>query len=122
MQATASSTAPSVGRLQATETALLICDVQERFRDIISGFSGVVDTARRMARGAEALEIPVIATEQYPKALGSTVEELKQVLPQGAFIQDKNRFTMCGRVPTLPVGLYKDRRAVTKIFKPEELR
>lgn len=96
MQAAASSAAPSVGRLQATETALLICDVQERFRNIIAGFPAVVDTARRLARGAEALEIPVIATEQYPKALGSTVEELKQVLPESAFIQDKNHFTMCG--------------------------
>ena len=47
-------------------------------------------------RGAEALQIPVVVTEQYPKALGNTVEEIQAVLPAGSLIQDKFDFTMCG--------------------------
>ena len=35
----------SVGRLPPNETALLVCDVQERFRPVISGFPAVVDTS-----------------------------------------------------------------------------
>ena len=42
-------TAPSrIGKLLPDETALLVCDVQERFRPIISNFTAVVDTSRRM--------------------------------------------------------------------------
>lgn len=38
--------------------------------------------------------MPIIATEQYPKALGSTVTELKDVLPASASIIAKTRFSM----------------------------
>ena len=39
-----------LGRLVPSETALLVCDVQERFRPVISGFPALVDTSRRMVR------------------------------------------------------------------------
>lgn len=57
----------------------------------------VIDTAKRMIRGAEALDMPVVVTEQYPKALGNTVKELKGVLPTKSLIQDKFSFSMMGR-------------------------
>ena len=55
---------------------LLICDVQDRFRDIIWGFDSVVRTSKLMIDGASVMKVPVVATEQYPKALGATVPEL----------------------------------------------
>ena len=70
--------------------------LQERFRPVISGMPAIIDTARRMIKGATALKLPVVATEQYPKALGNTVEELKEVLPSNALIQDKLYFSMMG--------------------------
>lgn len=46
-------------------------------------------------RGANILGLPIITTEQYPKALGSTVTELTDVLPAGsAPIIAKTRFSM----------------------------
>ena len=65
----------------------------------------MVDTAQRMVKGANALDIPVIVTEQYPKALGNTVEELKGVLKDDALIQDKLDFTMFGECLRLPAFL-----------------
>lgn len=50
MATAASAAARSVGKLAPEETALLVCDVQERFRPVISGFPAVVDTSRRMVR------------------------------------------------------------------------
>ena len=47
-------------------------------------------------RGAKALDIPVVVTEQYPERLGSTVSELQQVLPPDALIQSKLEFSMLG--------------------------
>lgn len=50
MATAAAAGRPSVGKLAPEETALLVCDVQERFRSVISGFPAVVDTSRRMVR------------------------------------------------------------------------
>eukprot|EP00879_Flechtneria_rotunda_P027337 GHRR01029282.1.p2 GENE.GHRR01029282.1~~GHRR01029282.1.p2 ORF type:complete len:111 (+),score=33.75 GHRR01029282.1:342-674(+) len=86
--------ARSLGRLQKQSTSLFICDIQERFRPIIAGMPAVVDTARRMIRGANILGLPVIVTEQYPKALGNTVRELKEVLQPKSPIISKTRFSM----------------------------
>ena len=41
-----------VGKLAAEETALLVCDVQERFRPVITGFPAVIDTSKRMVSRA----------------------------------------------------------------------
>lgn len=86
--------AKGLGRLLPTSSALFVCDIQERFRPIISGFPAVVDTSRRMIRGANILGLTVITTEQYPKALGNTVPELKDVLSPSSPIVAKTRFSM----------------------------
>ena len=52
------------------------------------------------ARGAQALQLPIHVTEQYPKALGPTVSELKEVLPADQRYVDKTRFSMCGALPS----------------------
>ena len=83
-------------------------DLQERFRPVISGMPAIIDTARRMIRGASALELPVIVTEQYPKALGSTVKELSEVLPSNALVQDKLHFSMIGK----PLGFHPSCTAI----------
>ncbi len=36
------------GKIQPEQCALLVCDVQERFTALITGFDVVVDTCRRM--------------------------------------------------------------------------
>jgi len=100
-----SSAAVRLGRIAPQDTALFICDVQERFRSVISGFPAVVDTSRRMARAAQALQLPIIVTEQYPKALGNTVPELAEILPQGTPIVAKTDFSMC--VPDVVTELEK---------------
>ncbi|KAG8817949.1 hypothetical protein FRC19_010982 [Serendipita sp. 401] len=56
--------------------AFFVCDIQERFRSAIYGFPALVQTSKRMIEFARLLKVPVIATEQNPRALGSTVEEL----------------------------------------------
>ena len=44
--------------------------------------------------GAQALSLPIIVTEQYPKALGNTVAEISSVLPPGTTVVAKTRFSM----------------------------
>lgn len=87
----------NLGRLRPEETALFVCDVQERFRSVIHGFPAVVDVAQRMVRAAPELGLAgIVVTEQYPKALGSTVAEVGDVLGDGVYkrIVAKTDFSM----------------------------
>jgi nicotinamidase-related amidase len=86
------ASARALGRLCPSSTALLVCDVQERFKPLICGFPAVADVARRMVKGAQALQIPVLATEQYPQKLGATVPEVE--LPPGTPVIPKTKFSM----------------------------
>ena len=65
-----------VVRLTPASTVFLLCDVQERFRAGIHKFGSVVGGSKRLAAAAEELKIPLVVTEQYPKGLGHTVDEL----------------------------------------------
>ncbi len=85
---------PAPGRLQDSDTALFICDVQERFRSVIHGFSAVADTSRRLSQAAAELKLPTVVTEQYPKALGHTVSEVADVLPEPSLTVAKTDFSM----------------------------
>jgi len=56
--------------------AFFVCDIQERFRPAIHEFTCMVATSRRLLEIARLFKVPVLATEQNPRALGSTVTEL----------------------------------------------
>lgn len=45
-------------------------------------------------RGANTMGIPVIVTEQYPKALGHTVSELRECLAANTPVVSKTLFSM----------------------------
>ena len=66
----------SLGILRAPKTSLFLCDMQEKFRPNIKYFDEVVANSSRVLKAASLMEVPVMATEQYPKGLGSTVPEL----------------------------------------------
>ena len=64
----AASSTPYLGELVPSRCVLLLCDLQERFRPSIVHFDEVVENAARMVRVANIMNIPIIGTEQYPKA------------------------------------------------------
>jgi hypothetical protein len=73
-----------LARPRAESAVLLLCDIQERFR------------RRRatLARTAALLRLPVVTTEQYPKAFGRTVRELDFVAAEGGRTFEKLKFSM----------------------------
>ncbi|XP_069135709.1 isochorismatase domain-containing protein 1-like [Argopecten irradians] len=81
-----------LGNLALDKTVIFVCDMQERFRPAISYFAEIVEVAGRILEASKLLNIPVIVTEQYPKGLGSTVEELDISHAAGKF--DKTKFSM----------------------------
>jgi len=84
-----------VAKLIPKTSALFVCDIQERFRPLIQYMPSVIHVAKNMINSAHILNIPIVATEQYPKALGSTVDELKEPLKKAsANIFEKKKFSM----------------------------
>jgi nicotinamidase-related amidase len=71
------------GRLEAGRTALIVVDVQEGFRKAIPDFERVATATATLIGGAEAIGIPIVISEQYPKGLGQTVPEVADHLPEG---------------------------------------
>jgi len=70
-------------KLDPLRAALVVVDVQEGFREAIPDFDRIAAAVATLARGAAAIEIPVVVTEQYPKGLGGTVPEVADHLPEG---------------------------------------
>jgi nicotinamidase-related amidase len=85
---------PSI--LQASQTALVIVDVQEAFRRAIPELDRVISNIARAAHGFRIFDLPVVVTEQYPQGLGRTVEEIISVLPPDARAIEKSCFSACG--------------------------
>uniref|UniRef100_T1JBN4 Serine racemase n=1 Tax=Strigamia maritima TaxID=126957 RepID=T1JBN4_STRMM len=82
-----------VGRLAAKETALFLCDMQEKFRPTIKHYPAIIHVSNRLLQAVKMLDMPVIVTEQYPKGLGRTVKELG-IDKYGLKPYEKTQFSM----------------------------
>lgn len=78
----------------ASNTCLLVCDVQERFRPLIWRFPALVNGARTLCRAAAALGLPTALTEQNPARLGATVPEVRAACAADANVLPKMLFSM----------------------------
>ena len=59
-------------KLDAARTTLIVVDVQEGFRNAIPDFERIAKATATLIEGAQAIGIPIVVTEQYPKGLGET--------------------------------------------------
>jgi nicotinamidase-related amidase len=73
----------AAGKLDPERTTLVVVDVQEAFRKAIPDFDRIAKATATLIEGAEAIGIPIVITEQYPKGLGETVPEIADHLPEG---------------------------------------
>ncbi|MPC32713.1 isochorismatase domain-containing protein 2-like [Portunus trituberculatus] len=83
-----------LGKLIPQNTCLFLCDLQEKFRNSIQYFPQIVEVSGRLLKAFSLLELPVVATEQYPKGLGNTVAELS-IAEHNVPVFDKTKFSMC---------------------------
>mmetsp|Transcript_25536 Transcript_25536/g.37465 ORF Transcript_25536/g.37465 Transcript_25536/m.37465 type:complete len:229 (-) Transcript_25536:243-929(-) len=61
-----------LGKLHPSSTALLVCDIQERFRPLIHNGETVIRTARFLTSVSQELDVPILTTQQYTKVFGPT--------------------------------------------------
>lgn len=82
--------------LDRKKTALIVVDMQEAFRAAVSDFPLIASRISIAVRGFQALDLPIVITEQYPEGLGRTAEEILFSLPPDFEIVEKTTFSSCG--------------------------
>lgn len=97
---------PAVIRLNPAECALLLVDLQEKLVRVVDPDEACVARADLLALGARKLGVPVLATEQYPKGLGKTVEMIARHLTVPPW--EKTRFSAA--IDPVIDWLHKDAR------------
>ena len=70
------SATAAIGKLNRKRTALLLCDLQQRFRPVIWKMETVVQTAQYLTSVAKVFDMPIIGTQQYTKAFGPTLQDV----------------------------------------------
>jgi nicotinamidase-related amidase len=81
--------------LDADDSVLLIVDMQTRLGASMpaDAWASTRDTTIMLARAAGELDLPVLATRQYPKGLGDTAPEITEALPDASVTVDKTSFS-----------------------------
>lgn len=85
--------------VRAVDSVLVVIDIQERLAAVMPARDGVVRKAGILVEAAARLGVPVVVTEQYPKGLGYTVQELVEKLPANAERVEKTTFSACAALP-----------------------
>jgi nicotinamidase-related amidase len=62
--------------LRKEDCLLLIIDIQDRLAAVMEYKKKIIKNAKVLLKASELMDIPIIITEQYPRGLGSTVNEL----------------------------------------------
>ncbi len=81
--------------LEADSCALVVVDIQEKLLPPIFNKEHLVKNSQLLIRLAKILELPIMATTQYSKGLGSTVPEIASLL-EGVTAFDKLEFSCFG--------------------------
>lgn len=66
--------------LKRDQSCLVLIDVQEKLMPLVQNAEAVLERCHWLMRLARDLTIPLLASEQYPKGLGSTVELLRPLI------------------------------------------
>ncbi|MDR1573687.1 MAG: isochorismatase family protein [Clostridiales Family XIII bacterium] len=75
-------THPNIKRLKRNDTILVAIDLQERLMPAIHRGEELTELSARLIRGCRVLGVPVLATQQYTRGLGATVDAARAALTE----------------------------------------
>ena len=78
--------------IQRGTSFVLMIDIQKRLAPAIDRGDAIIKRNQWLLEVANELSVPVLATEQYPKGLGHTVDELQAALSH-AIVLEKTHFS-----------------------------
>ncbi|WP_416189960.1 isochorismatase family protein [Neisseria sp. CCUG17229] len=79
--------------MKPENTLCIVVDIQERLLPALHNADSMVERSRVVIQGLQALDVPLVATEQYPKGLGKTVPAVQLLFGDGAAVFEKTRFS-----------------------------
>ena len=82
--------------LDRERSVLVLIDVQEGYRGALHAWDRVVGASTLLMQGGAVLGVPLLVTEQYPRGLGHTAEELAARFPPGLAVIEKMTMSCCG--------------------------
>jgi nicotinamidase-related amidase len=85
-----------MNNLNPNDNCLILVDMQEKLQKAMSNVSQCIENQELLLKAAGILEIDSIVTEQYPKGLGKTIDELKCLLPEKTPVIEKTSFSCFG--------------------------
>ncbi len=80
--------------LKKEDSLLLLIDIQERLIKAMAHGDRVVKNTNILLETSKIMDMPILITEQYPRGLGHTVEEISN-LHKEVEVFDKSTFTAC---------------------------
>ena len=78
--------------MNAQDCTLLVIDVQAKLNPVMFDPDRTPAGAVKLLKASNILDVPALVTEQYPKGVGETVEDLQDLIPTGCPIE-KNSFS-----------------------------
>jgi nicotinamidase-related amidase len=82
-------------RLERDKAAVVVVDIQERLMAAMKYAEKVYKNTNIIIEASKHLGLPVVVTEQYPRGLGHTVDEVKSCLSAYEPVE-KITFSCCG--------------------------
>lgn len=73
--------------LNKNDSLLLLIDVQEKLVPFIFNKEQCIARCEWLLKLGQRMQVPLIASEQYPKGLGATVAELRDYIPAAEFVE-----------------------------------
>ncbi len=99
-------------QLDVDRAFVLTVDIQERLLPFIRHHDRIIAASRKLLDAVRIFELPVLATEQYPKGIGATQATIKHCLEEnGAARVEKLTFSAWGETAV--------RKAILAIDRPQ---
>lgn len=84
-----------IPKFKTEKSCLLVIDVQGRLADMMHKKKRLFNHIKTTIEAAKVLGVPIYWFEQYPKGLGPTKPEIKQLLTDASY-HEKITFSACG--------------------------
>ena len=68
--------------INSAQSCLLVVDIQERLMSGIHKSEQLVENTLWLIKAAQLVDVPVIASEQYPRGIGPTVAALRELISE----------------------------------------
>ena len=87
--------------LNREEAIVFVIDIQEKLFNVIYQKEELLKNCLKLLKGCQILNLPILATEQYPKGLGKTLPEIKN------FLKEENIFEKLSFSAYIPAVIEK---------------